>query len=255
MCELYFDLKFQMGKNISALKEFKSHGAEPFGNTDGWGIGFVSADGDMTLTRGLKQASLDPTWPTEPEGNTKITTSHIREASEGGVVLENCQPFVRQLGRTRVVFAHNGECPGLETSPEFKTCAFSPVGTTDSEVSFALLLGRLADINCKDPRLVLTILLDFARDMAERGPANLIVSVGEWHFIFADVRKPVGEDSLQEPGLYLKRSESQLLAYSEPLQSGCVPVARGAWYFADAQSVLQHGTLKLDDRTLEFSKA
>ncbi len=58
--------------------------------------------------------------------------------------LANCHPFVRELGGREWAFAHNGSVPGLVSAAEFRPQRFGPVGTTDSEYAFCVLLDRLA---------------------------------------------------------------------------------------------------------------
>jgi glutamine amidotransferase len=70
---------------------------------------------------------------------SKNVIAHIRKATQGEVMLENCHPFVRMRGRYWV-FAHNGDLK--EFAPELDG-SFLPVGTTDSERAFCYILQQM----------------------------------------------------------------------------------------------------------------
>ena len=58
--------------------------------------------------------------------------------------MKNCQPFARELGGRMHVFAHNGDLDaGRLGAPRG---SFRPVGDTDSERAFCVLLERLTAI-------------------------------------------------------------------------------------------------------------
>ena len=44
--------------------------------------------------------------------------SHIRKATQGGMNLENTQPFSREFGGCGHVFAHNGDLKGLRLTKD-----------------------------------------------------------------------------------------------------------------------------------------
>jgi glutamine amidotransferase len=74
---------------------------------------------------------------------SKIVISHVRTASWGSVAYRNTHPFIRELFGREWVFAHNGtvirEMPRLEF--------YEPMGETDSERAFCLILNRLRGLS------------------------------------------------------------------------------------------------------------
>lgn len=63
---------------------------------------------------------------------SKNTIAHIRKATQGRILLENCHPFMRELWGRHWIFAHNGDLKGH--APEL-TCVYQPVGTTETASS------------------------------------------------------------------------------------------------------------------------
>ena len=126
-------------------------------------------------------ATSSGTWsPTGPPTNLAI--SHIRHATQGALTLANTQPFVRQLGARTYVFAHNGDLTGLEKHA-VSMSAQRPVGETDSELAFCLLLARLslvwAGVEVPSIEARTSIVAEFASDMRTLGPANLLYADGD----------------------------------------------------------------------------
>lgn len=70
---------------------------------------------------------------------TLQAVAHIRKRTHGPVGLANTHPFQRELWGRVWVFAHNGTLRGLPPI----TGRFTPVGRTDSERAFCLLLAGL----------------------------------------------------------------------------------------------------------------
>lgn len=114
-------------------------------NPDGWGLAYY-VDGKPHLRRKAASASRDPGFPASATRiYTNALVAHVRRASVGNVSLANTHPF--RAGRW--VFAHNGTIPGFEAvqrrmKPETPTSLLRlRRGTTDSELCFLWLLGRL----------------------------------------------------------------------------------------------------------------
>jgi glutamine amidotransferase len=57
------------------------------------------------------------------------------------IALENCHPFQRELWGRYWIFAHNGNLEGFEPPVD----GFLPVGQTDSERAFCLIMSQLRD--------------------------------------------------------------------------------------------------------------
>mmetsp|Transcript_16500 Transcript_16500/g.62754 ORF Transcript_16500/g.62754 Transcript_16500/m.62754 type:complete len:247 (-) Transcript_16500:61-801(-) len=79
--------------------------------------------------------------------------AHIRKATCGAQVLENVHPFQRELWGRPWTFAHNGDLPFCRASATAddrdavehpgERATYMPIGDTDSEIAFCMLLNRL----------------------------------------------------------------------------------------------------------------
>jgi len=72
----------------------------------------------------------------------KIIISHVRWASKGDVAYHNTHPFVRELFGREWIFAHNGTIIRELPNPRF----YEPIGETDSEKAFCIILDHLKDL-------------------------------------------------------------------------------------------------------------
>jgi predicted glutamine amidotransferase len=124
---------------------FAAHGAPNTRNVDGWGVAFHDGR-DARLYKEPEPARDSPLlgFIERHLHPTHLLISHIRRATVGGNSLANTQPFVRELGGRVHLFAHNGGFGGIETWFARSVHRFHPVGDTDSEKSFCLLLDRLS---------------------------------------------------------------------------------------------------------------
>ncbi|MDE2228334.1 MAG: class II glutamine amidotransferase [Alphaproteobacteria bacterium] len=205
MCELFaMSSRLPTTVNLS-LDVFARHGSPPGRNVDGWGL-VVYDDGDVRLFK-------EPT----PAGNSEwlrfiecsrlpspLVLSHIRHATHGAVALRNTQPFIRELGGRIHAFAHNGHLPGIENETKGRRLRFRPVGETDSELAFCLLLARMAPLWASGvPALAarLAVVRRFAARLGESGPANFLYADGDILFAHGD-RRVQADGSIAPPGLF-----------------------------------------------------
>jgi predicted glutamine amidotransferase len=127
---------------------------------DGWGIAYY-AHGIPHLIKSLGPAQESDAFQRVSSSLVSDTVvAHIRRRTQGDISLVNCHPF--QAGRW--VMAHNGDVPGYpltrdelikEIDPEFLT---NILGTTDSEIYFAVImqeLKNLAIIDAPNPSIKL----------------------------------------------------------------------------------------------------
>ena len=132
--------------------------------------------------------------------------AHIRHATRGTIALENTQPFSRELWGRVHVFAHNGDLgDGLYRNIP-AAARHRPIGETDSEVAFCLLIQRLAAT--VDPLrqdagdVTFELFATFAREMREKGPANIIYASNGQLLVHAD-RRTKSPGVIEPPGLWL----------------------------------------------------
>ena len=104
--------------------------------------------------------------------------SHIRKATVGAVMLENCHPFVRELWGRYWVFAHNGDLK--DYAPRLHG-HFRPVGSTDSEQAFCWLRQELAKSHARVPPVdeLTRTLRELMPQVARHGTFNMLLSNGE----------------------------------------------------------------------------
>lgn len=205
MCEL-FALSASAPVEIKlSLAELARHGGQTGIHTDGWGVAFLEGR-DVRLIREPSAAAFSP-WvqclQDHPiQSNTVI--AHIRHATKGAVELANTQPFVRELGGCACVFAHNGFLDDAVLSSKDSRQRFQPIGSTDSEAAFCLLLERMA-ANAgagEPPDRNFAIFAAFARELRDHGPANIIYALDGHLFIYAD-RRTQRPGVIEPPGLWI----------------------------------------------------
>jgi predicted glutamine amidotransferase len=150
----------------------------------------------------------DSAWLAFIEGRqiaSPLVLSHLRRATAGRVSLENTQPFVRELGGRMHCFAHNGRLLEIEALRTGNRPRFRPVGDTDSEIAFCMLLERLwplwseGEMPSLDDRLA--IVTRFAAEIRELGPANFLYADGDAVFAHGD-RRIQADGAIAPPGLW-----------------------------------------------------
>lgn len=154
---------------------------------DGWGIGFYEGRGlrlfqDPVASAESEVARLVQRYPIK----STAVLGHIRQANVGVVSLANTHPFVRELWGRYWCFAHNGQLAGLMPVEG----VYQPVGDTDSEMAFCLLLNRLRAHFVRPPRLeeLLPVLVRCCDELRELGVFNCLLSNGDWLFSYCSTR-------------------------------------------------------------------
>ncbi|MCF8155902.1 MAG: class II glutamine amidotransferase [Rhodoferax sp.] len=206
MCEL-FAMSTRVPSTITlSLEEFSRHGGQTGPHKDGWGIAWYE-QGDVHLLKEATSASTSRTiqYIKENPFHSALVLCHIRKATQGDVASRNCQPSLRELGGVWHSFAHNGNLKGLQGDPRFTTGSYQPVGETDSEYAFCVLLGRMETLwrpnQMPSYEARLAVVQAFAADLRELGPANFLYSDGEVLFAHAHQRHQ-SDDTIRAPGLW-----------------------------------------------------
>lgn len=205
MCEL-LGLSASTPVTVSlSLARLAQHGAESGSSPDGWGVAYYE-NRDVRLLKGAEPAGASDLFRFV-EGHAFRSTrviAHTRRARRGPVGFENTQPFARELGGRAHVFAHNGllEEAGLRGLPLGRA---RPMGDTDSEAAFCVLLGRLESL-WRSPEVPplderAARVAAFAKAIRALGPANFLYTDGDALFAHGDRRRPPGESAPRPPGL------------------------------------------------------
>ena len=244
MCELFCLSSHRPTRTTFSLRHFAAHGAPTTRNIDGWGVAFHDGR-DVRLYKEPEPAGDSPllAFVERHLHPTHLLISHIRRATVGGNSLANTQPFVRELGGRVHLFAHNGGFNGIEDLFARSVHRYHPVGDTDSEKGFCLLLDRLVKIweGVIPPPLEvrLAIVEAFAAAMRPLGIANFLYSDGEFVFGHGHRRTQV-DGVVRPPGLWLRhrhRAGAHGAAIAPPIASGVTIHANEHAAAHDAQEI------------------
>jgi predicted glutamine amidotransferase len=204
MCEL-FALSSRLPTTFGlSMRRLASHGSPGGQLADGWGV--ACYDGNDARVLREPEPAGDSAWLRFIDGRrlrSRIALAHIRHATQGGVSLPNTQPFARELGGRRHVFAHNGMLPGIEQLMGAACRRFRPIGTTDSEVACCALLERLAPLWSHAVPGVgerVAVVSRFAAELRAVGPANFLYADGELLFAHGH-RRTQADGRIAPPGL------------------------------------------------------
>ena len=244
MCELFGMSSRDVTSATFSLETLAARGNRTHHLGDGWGIGFYEGN-DIRLFREPEPAG-ESAWVrfiATQQIRSHLLFSHLRHATQGEVSLRNTQPFARELGGRMHLFAHNGRLPDIERHLAGEWGRYRPIGSTDSEVAFCVLLERMGDLWVgATPTLQarFAVAFNLARDLRSIGPANFLYSDGEYLFAHADRRlqkdggtAPPGlhvlnrtcavvPDDLEHAGIFLGQAECFTIVAS-------IPLTREAW--------------------------
>ena len=205
MCEL-FGLASRLPTDVNlSMRILARHGSRARHLGDGWGVAFHAGDDALLIKQ--PTALEESAWIGFLERQhvrSRMVLAHIRHATQGEVSLRNTQPFVRELGGRTHVFAHNGNLRGIEQRFGGAAARFRPVGTTDSEYAFCLLMDRLAPLwasgTIPSEQARTAVISGLAADLRPLGPANFLYTDG--HLLFAHGhRRTQSDGTIAPPGL------------------------------------------------------
>ena len=209
MCEL-----LGLSSNVPAtvnvsLPTLAEHGRISGTYNDGWGIGYYEGP-DVRLMKD-SAAVGDSEWIqfiANHDLRSQLVIAHTRKATRGTRSYPNAQPFVRELAGRAHLFTHNGDLPGIFESSAFQPKRFNPIGETDSELAFCVLLDQMAAIwtvphATPTLRQRFLIVSSFAGELRTLGPANFLYSDGDMLFAHGHRRKHADTGRIAAPGLVL----------------------------------------------------
>lgn len=205
MCELLGFSASAPTRVRLALDEFARHGGETAPNRDGWGLALYQGK-DAAVVREAKPGADSPElrFLREHELASLMGIAHVRHATQGAVTLANTQPFRARLDGRIHVFAHNGVIADSAQLGPFAP-PWQPVGETDSECAFALLMQRLAALETRmrqDYLARFKVFAELCAKLRPRGILNLLFSDGEYLYVHAHKRHWHHGDNPTAPGLW-----------------------------------------------------
>lgn len=165
---------------VFSFEGFHRRGGLTDHHADGWGIGFFEGQGcrlflDDKASANSPIAHLIRQYPLK----SMNVIAHIRKATQGEVTLANTHPFRRELWGRYWLFAHNGD---LKNFSPARGNYYRPVGNTDSEQAFCLILETLRQRWDDQPAMqdLLPVLKTLAHETGRHGIFNFILSNGEF---------------------------------------------------------------------------
>ncbi|WP_036665472.1 class II glutamine amidotransferase [Paludibacterium yongneupense] len=179
MCQL-LGMNCNTPTDISfSFEGFHRRGGLTDHHADGWGIAFFEGKGcrlfiDDRPSCDSPVAEMVRRYPLKSEN----VIAHIRKATQGVVSLANTHPFIREMWGRYWIFAHNGNLHDFDPAP---AAYFHPVGSTDSERAFCLLLERLRQRWSEQPSQeeVFDAIAEVVDEVTGHGIFNFILSNGE----------------------------------------------------------------------------
>jgi glutamine amidotransferase len=208
MCELFAMSSRKPASVAFSLEEFARHGGRSGPNKDGWGIAYHQERDAWVIKETVPASSSDLMQFIECHHlRSTLVISHIRRATRGGICFENTQPYCRELGGRAHLFAHNGDLVDVDSSAELQIGRIRPMGTTDSEYAFCVLLRLLEHLWLGSPEIPkledrIEIVSSFASVIRTLGPANFLYWDGDALFAHAHQRRHDGEVGFRTPALY-----------------------------------------------------
>src|ERR1019366_7047924 len=140
MCELMgMSLTKPVVANVS-IQAFSQRSQE---NPDGWGLAWYP-DRSLAIVKQPMRWSVQHTQFLEhyPGLLSSIYVAHVRQRTTGSAPTHaDTHPFSRELNGREYCFAHNGTLTGAFWQRPLGR--FRPIGSTDSEYLFCLLLAEL----------------------------------------------------------------------------------------------------------------
>jgi predicted glutamine amidotransferase len=209
MCELFAMSSRRPSAVSYSLPEFAQRGSYIRKNREGWGIAYAQ-DEDVLIIREAKPATKSPwvKFAAEQHLESHTVIAHVRHATIGAPVLQNTHPF-RYVAQGKVhVFAHNGTLTGLEDRYPKNVLRYKPIGDTDSEHAFCLMLERLDQLeDDSDAGLRQEKIAEFASEMTGFGAFNFLYY--DTTALYAHAHRRVYEENDQftdpkPPGLQIK---------------------------------------------------
>lgn len=147
MCELFAMSSNQPTDVNHSLALLRPRGGALGPHADGWGVAFFEGRAARVFKEPMPAAeSRCLAFIADYDFQSSMVIAHLRKANPArvGRASANTHPFEREWNGRSWVFAHNGVLPGLRDSAEFVLDRFRPLGDTDSEDAFCLLLDAIA---------------------------------------------------------------------------------------------------------------
>jgi predicted glutamine amidotransferase len=149
-------------------------------HSDGWGLALYDGKAVRTFLEPTA-ASHSPlaTYVRENPIKTLLAIAHVRQRTRGENCLANTHPFVRELWGRSWTFAHNGTVKNVRKWP---LRWYRPIGNTDSELAFCVILEKLLKRFPSYPRsrrALWQAIAEIGGDIGQSGTFNFLLGDGK----------------------------------------------------------------------------
>jgi len=153
---------------------------------DGWGLALYERNA-VRLFLEPESAARSPlaSFVRKNPIKTLLAIAHVRKKTRGAKNLANTHPFVRELWGRTFTFAHNGT---VRDARRHQLGRFRPVGNTDSEYAFCVLMDRIAARFREYPKgprgraALFAVVARAAKDIGRGGTFNFLLGDGSHLF-------------------------------------------------------------------------
>jgi predicted glutamine amidotransferase len=234
MCELLGTVSSVPADLAFSFTGFALRGGQTGPHADGWGLSLYEGRFARTfLEPHPAYSSPLARFLRENPIQTRLAVAHIRKMTRGQAAIENTHPFVRVVDHRHIVFAHNGTLPNVRDKPlKYE----SPIGETDSEHAFCVILETLRASYGpripRDPSELGRTLYEIGNDLGSDGVFNFLFCDGEHMFArcgdnlsLIERRAPFGQATLVDADVRVNfsdvmgtgPSEKMVVVSTEPL--------------------------------------
>ena len=196
MCELFAMSASHPTDVNQSLTLLRPRGGELGPHSDGWGVAFYEGRAARVFKEPVPAAeSRCLAFIADYDFESTMVLAHIRKANPEkiGRASANTHPFEREWNGRSWVFAHNGILPGLRKNPEFAVHRFRPLGETDSEHAFCVLMDAIAAAHARarkgpSPNAIVETIRPVVDRLAEFGEFNFVLGNGESLIVHAHTK-------------------------------------------------------------------
>lgn len=179
MCELLGMECNVLTDIVFSFSGLSSRGGKHGPHADGWGLALYEGKSARVFLEPAAAANSPlAKFVRDHPIKTLLAIAHVRQKTRGKTTLANTHPFVRELWGRHFVFAHNGTVKSVR---RFKLGAFRPIGRTDSEYAFCVLLAALQHEFRAPPgrRDLAAAVAHHAGKLGRSGTFNMLLGDGE----------------------------------------------------------------------------
>jgi len=168
---------------VFSFRGLRQRGGKTGPHGDGWGLAFYEGRAARVFMESSPAAASPlACFLSETPIKTLLAIGHIRKRTHGVTALANTHPFVRELWGRHWVFAHNGKLPRIKKR---KLGRFTPIGSTDSEHAYCVLLERLRASFSGYPKRARDLwqaVAEIAGELSDEGTLNFVLGDGRHLF-------------------------------------------------------------------------